>query len=126
MGEEDYKLIKGWGNYFEEFSEMRIEELSLKNMLKDGDIIRAGELEFKVIETPGHSAGSICLYGEGVLFSGDTMFAGDSGRVDIPGGSEEQMEGSLKKLLDLPPETIVYPGHGRSTTIMGERKYVTN
>jgi len=127
VGEKDYQLIKGWGNYFEEFSGMKIENLHLQKKLKDGDMIKVGELEFRVIETPGHSKGSICLLGEGVLFSGDTLFAGDTGRTDIPGGSNEEMASSIEKLMDLPPETKVYPGHGSPTTIMQEKSlYVPN
>lgn len=100
---------------------MRIDDLAMKRFLIDGDIIKAGQLELKVIETPGHSEGGICLYGEGVLFSGDTLFHGDTGRTDIPGGSDSKMEISIAKLMDLPLNTMVYPGHGRPTTIKKER-----
>lgn len=117
----DHEMIKGWGAYFEEFSQMRIDDLAMKRFLIDGDIIKAGQLELKVIETPGHSEGGICLYGEGVLFSGDTLFHGDTGRTDIPGGSDSKMEISIAKLMDLPLNTMVYPGHGRPTTIKKER-----
>ena len=74
---------------------------------------------FKVLHTPGHSAGSICLYcaAAGLLISGDTMFAGSCGRTDLKGGSPEAMKSSLKSLSVLPPETVVLPGHGGSTTI---------
>jgi len=123
LGEKDFDLISGWKNIFEEFSELKIEDLCIKKLLKEGDTIEVGELKFKVIETPGHSNGSICLFGEGVLFSGDTLFAGDSGRVDIFGGSEETMNDSLARLMELPERTEVYPGHGRSTTI-GEEKII--
>jgi len=74
---------------------------------------------FVVIHTPGHSAGSICLYSEkaDLLISGDTMFAGSCGRTDLKGGSIEEMKKSLKNLSKLPPSTIVLPGHGASTKI---------
>ena len=74
---------------------------------------------FKVLHTPGHSAGSICLYcaAEKLLISGDTMFAGSCGRTDLTGGSPQEMKSSLKKLAALPAETVVLPGHGGSTTI---------
>ena len=74
---------------------------------------------FKVLHTPGHSAGSICLYcaAEKLLISGDTMFAGSCGRTDLKGGSPEAMKESLKSLSVLPPETVALPGHGGSTTI---------
>ena len=74
---------------------------------------------FKVLHTPGHSAGSICLYcaAAGLLVSGDTMFAGSCGRTDLTGGSEKEMRASLKSLSSLPAETVVLPGHGGSTTL---------
>ena len=92
-------------------------------LLKDGDKLNLGDLEFTVIDTPGHSQGGLCLYNEKekVLFSGDTLFAGDHGRVDLPGRSPALMKTSLEKLLKLPPETKVYPGHGVSSTIRDEQ-----
>ncbi|MFA6169280.1 MAG: MBL fold metallo-hydrolase [Candidatus Margulisiibacteriota bacterium] len=91
--------------------------------LRDGELIVLGQTKFKVIHTPGHSPGGICLFNEEdrVLFSGDTLFRGTYGRVDLFGSSAEAMVSSLKKLMQLPPETKVYPGHGRPTTI-GEEK----
>jgi len=91
--------------------------------IKEGEKIKVGRLEFKVIHTPGHTPGSICLYGEGVLFSGDTLFANFIGRADFTGGNFEALKNSLlEKLLKLPDEVIVYPGHGPKTTIGKERK----
>lgn len=91
--------------------------------LQDGEILTIGELAFKVIHNPGHSPGSLSLYceGEKTLFSGDTLFFGTYGRVDLPLSSEEAMHLSLQKLLKLPGDTKVYPGHGRSTTIQAEQ-----
>ncbi|MDD4924819.1 MAG: MBL fold metallo-hydrolase [Dehalococcoidales bacterium] len=94
-------------------------------LLKDGDILEIGELKFKVIHTPGHSRGGICLLGEGVLFSGDTLFEGSIGRTDLPraGGDYNTIIKSIKtKLLTLDDSTIVYPGHGPKTTIGAERR----
>ena len=78
----------------------------------------------KVINTPGHTAGSCCYYLEDmkVLFSGDTLFRGTYGRTDFPGGCQEKMDKSLKKLFDLPETTKVFPGHGAPTTIADEKK----
>lgn len=89
----------------------------------DGQRVFAGSISFTVIHTPGHSPESLCLYSEKekVLFSGDTLFAGTWGRTDLPFSSEEDMILSLRKLLALPPDTKVYPGHGRSTTIGKEQ-----
>jgi hydroxyacylglutathione hydrolase len=91
--------------------------------LKENDEVKAGGLIFKVMQTPGHSPGGISLYSkeEKVIFTGDTLFKETYGRVDLPGSSPEAMVFSLKKLLALPPETKVYPGHGRPTTIGDEQ-----
>ena len=90
--------------------------------LSDGQQIVIGDLNFQVMHTPGHSPGGICLAGEGVVFSGDTLFAGDIGRYDLPGSSKEALKASLLRLMELPGEIIVYPGHGVSTTIEAERR----
>ena len=81
--------------------------------VEDGDIITAGEeVALKVLSTPGHSDGCICLYTPGHVFTGDTLFVGGVGRTDLPGGSFGKMLGSIKdKILTLPDETIVWPGH---------------
>jgi len=90
--------------------------------VEEGDILQAGELSFQIIHTPGHSPGSICLKCGSVLFTGDTLFCGAYGRTDIPGGSEKALFHSIRtKLLILPDETIIYPGHGPSSTIGQER-----
>ena len=92
-------------------------------ILKDGDIIRLGEMVFKVIHTPGHSRGSVCFFIDNILFSGDTLFCGSYGRTDLPGGSEKDIFTSIQqKLLLLPSDTLVYPGHGEKTTIAQEKK----
>ena len=79
-------------------------------------------LSFKVIETPGHTVGSICLYSDGILFSGDTLFYGSIGRTDFPGGSFEVIAQSIRqKLQTLPDDTCVYAGHGEPTTIYNEK-----
>jgi glyoxylase-like metal-dependent hydrolase (beta-lactamase superfamily II) len=91
--------------------------------LEDADTITLGELVFKVIHTPGHSPGSICLLTDGVLFSGDTLFNYGVGRYDLPGGSLEKLMDSLhRKVLTLPNGTKIYPGHGPETTIGNEKR----
>jgi len=87
--------------------------------LKEGEEIGAGRIRLKVIHTPGHTPGSICLLGENFIFTGDTLFAGGAtGRTDFPGGSPQEMERSLIKLKKiLRPPLMVYPGHGESFTI---------
>lgn len=91
--------------------------------LNDGDKLHLGDLEFKVIHTPGHTKGGTCLYckKEGFLISGDTLFRGTWGRTDLPTGSlEDIMHSITKKILKLPGNTIVYPGHGKTTLIKEE------
>jgi hydroxyacylglutathione hydrolase len=92
-------------------------------LLRDGDLIDLGDLHFEVLYTPGHSSGGICLLGHGVVFSGDTLFKFGIGRTDFPGMSHERLIKSIgEKLMVLPDETIVYPGHGPPTTIGDERR----
>ena len=91
-------------------------------LLQDGDSIAIGKSALRVIHTPGHTPGSVSLLGDGILFSGDTLFNGGVGRTDLPGGSTRDLEQSIREqILTLPPETIVLPGHGPWTTV-GEEK----
>jgi len=81
--------------------------------VRDGDVVEIGRVSLKVIHTPGHTPGGICLYSNPNLFSGDTLFSGGVGRTDFPGGDTDLLMRSIKqKLLTLPPETVVWPGHG--------------
>lgn len=89
--------------------------------LKDGDIISIGNLKVKVIHTPGHTSGSSSFLVEDALFSGDTLFKGTHGRTDMPTGNFKAMLESLRKLMELPDNTIVYPGH-EELTMIGEEK----
>lgn len=90
-------------------------------LVSEGDILRLGALEFKVLHTPGHSPGGICIYGEGILITGDTLFAGSVGRTDLYGGDVKKLKTSFKRLMSLPDETRVLPGHGPESTIGRER-----
>ena len=93
--------------------------------VKEGDLISFGEVSLEVIHTPGHTPGGMCLYNEPHLITGDTLFVGGIGRTDFPGGSHQELISSIKnKLLKLPPDTIVWPGHGyggSQSTIEEER-----
>lgn len=93
--------------------------------VKDGDEITVGSIKIKVMETPGHTKGSVCyiLPEEGVIFSGDTLFYRSIGRTDFPGSSYSDMENSLFKLRKLDKDYKVYPGHGMPTTLDFEKKY---
>lgn len=93
--------------------------------LQDGDIIEEAGVRFKVLHTPGHTIGGICLYAEpeALVFAGDTLFADSVGRADFPGGDMEQLIESIRtKLFPLPDKTVVYPGHGMRTTIAREKR----
>ena len=117
------------GLYNEEISlayyiNMQNPELEADSRIDDNDLIHVGDLEFKIISTPGHTKGGLSLYceKERLLFSGDTMFSGTWGRTDLPTGNfVEIMDSITNKLMVLPDETIVYPGHGKTTMIQDER-----
>jgi glyoxylase-like metal-dependent hydrolase (beta-lactamase superfamily II) len=98
--------------------------------LKDEAKLRVGELEFQIIHTPGHTPGGICLYADGQLFTGDTLFVGDSGRTDLPGGDRKTLGASLRRLMQLPDQTVVWPGHDygptKSSTIGWEKRHNVN
>ncbi len=92
-------------------------------ILNGGELLKLGDSEIKVISTPGHSKGGICLYFDNILISGDTLFAQSVGRSDLPGGDHNTLVKSIKeKLLILPNDTIVLPGHGAETTIGHEKR----
>ncbi len=94
------------------------EPVQVSRSLSDGDTLQVGELRFRVIHTPGHTKGSICLTGHGLLVSGDLLFAGSVGRTDLPGGDEVDMTRSLAQILpSLEPTLTVLPGHGPTTTL---------
>ena len=90
--------------------------------VNDGDIIKAGGLSFKVLYTPGHSTGGICLYSEGIVVTGDTLFEGSVGRTDLPGGDMGRLKKSFQGLMSLPENTRVLPGHGPASSIGREKK----
>ncbi len=93
------------------------------HMLSDGQDLEIGGVGLKVIHTPGHTPGSICLYTPGMLFSGDTLFRGSIGRTDLPGGDYGKLMRSItRRLLALPDDTVVLPGHMLETTIRAERE----
>jgi hydroxyacylglutathione hydrolase len=87
----------------------------------EGDTLAIGNLRFMIFHSPGHSPGGICVYGEGIIITGDTLFAGSVGRTDLYGGDIEKLKISYKRLMSLPEETKVLPGHGTETTIKKEK-----
>lgn len=94
--------------------------------LNDEKTFKVGKITFQIFFTPGHTSGGLCLYADGNLFTGDTLFVGDSGRTDLPGGHRPTLGASIRKLMELPDDTIVWPGHdyGRtpSSTIGNEKR----
>jgi glyoxylase-like metal-dependent hydrolase (beta-lactamase superfamily II) len=98
--------------------------------LTDETRLSVGEINFTVIHTPGHTPGGICLYAEGNLFTGDTLFVGDSGRTDLPGGHRPTLGASIRRLMVLPEDTIVWPGHDYgptpSSTLHWEKRHNVN
>ena len=93
-------------------------------LLRDGSVVEVGNLAFEVIHTPGHTNGGVSFYSEteAIVFTGDTLLAGAIGGTSSPSSSEEEFKNSLSRLMELPDATVVYPGHGPSTTIGRERK----
>ena len=96
--------------------------LSWTDFYEDGDEISMDSITFQVLETPGHTPGSVCLLAGNLLFAGDTLFAGSCGRTDFPGGSWRAMLASLKRLSALPGDYTVLPGHGEASTLDQERQ----
>ncbi len=84
--------------------------------LKDEKTFQVGEITFQIFHTPGHTPGGICLYAQGQLFTGDTLFVGDSGRTDLAGGHRPTLGASIRRLMELPDDTIVWPGHDYGPT----------
>ena len=123
-----HKADMGWLNKVNSFMPMfGMPEMSIPQIdvfVEDGDIIKLGETEIKVIHTPGHTQGGVCYYTEGSLFSGDTIFRECVGRCDLEGGDFDQIVESIEnKIFTLPLETIIYPGHGSRTTVEWEKEH---
>lgn len=119
IGKEDNEMILKDVQYYGPFIEG-----GAHIILNHGDSLNFGKHTMKVIHTPGHTPGGVCFLIENMLFSGDTLFKGSIGRSDLAGGDGEALIRNIKeRLVVLPKETIVYPGHGPSTTIGDEELY---
>jgi len=120
---DDAEFLVDAGRNLSFFLGSRVVSPKAAKLLKEGDVLAVGDVSLQVIHTPGHTPGSICLKADSVLFSGDTLFSEGIGRTDFPYGSQKRLLDSLKeKLLILDDDTIVYPGHGPSTSIGREKK----
>lgn len=121
---EKDNLLDASINYTDRYSRKPV-SISADLYVQNNDIIKSGDFEFTVIETPGHTSGSMCLYckNENILISGDTLFFESVGRCDLATGDDKTLVTSIKeKLFSLPDNTIVLPGHGENTTIGHEKK----
>jgi hydroxyacylglutathione hydrolase len=98
--------------------------------MRDEKTFQVGEITFQLFHTPGHTPGGLCLYAKGQLFTGDTLFVGDSGRTDLPGGHRPTLGASIRRLMELPDATVVWPGHDYgptpSSTIAWEKRNNVN
>ncbi len=121
----DAEMLSGAASNLSEWSGETFSTGPADFFMKEGDVIELAGVRLEVLHTPGHTPGGVCLYSrdERIAFVGDTLFAGSVGRTDFPGGSMERLVRSIKeKLLALPGETVVYPGHGPQTTISQEKE----
>lgn len=101
----------------------RVESLHADNTFRDGNVLDFEGFKLRVMETPGHTAGSVCFFTELGIFSGDTLFYENAGRTDLADGDDADMERSLAKLMAVKGDFTVYPGHGRATTLAHEREF---
>jgi hydroxyacylglutathione hydrolase len=120
---EDSHAVHGSGNYTSMFGVSYRTLDSAPRLLEDGDMIDVGELHFEVVHTPGHTPGSICLVGHNSVFTGDTLFYRGIGTTYTFNSSRNELLESINsRLMKLPDDTTIYPGHGRTTTIGAERR----
>ncbi len=113
--DEDHWVLKGYNSFFSFAMTGRMQPKISFSLTEDTPLL-LGDASIRIIHTPGHSPGSICLYWPGNLIAGDTIFVQGVGRTDIPGGSMPKLKESIKKILELPGGTMVWPGHSYSGT----------
>ena len=124
MHEADLNILNQANMYLPAFGIPEITIPKVDIYIKDGDVIKLGENEIKVIHTPGHTQGGVCYLVGDMLFSGDTIFLESVGRCDLEGGDFVQIVDSIKsKIFTLPENTTIYPGHGKSTTVAWEKEH---
>jgi len=124
ISKEDFPIVKRMKNTAYHFTGIKSDPPPIVDKyLKPDEVL---ELGLEVMETPGHTPGSLCFYSkkEKLIFTGDTVFAeGSYGRTDLPGGDKDEITKSIKKILSLPSETKIYPGHGKSSTVKQEKTF---
>lgn len=126
MHEADLDWVKEINTYLPMIGMPSMEIPKIDEYIHDQDIIKLGKSEIKVIHTPGHTQGGVCFFVDGNLFSGDTIFRESVGRCDLPGGNFDQIVKSIEeRIFTLPEDTIIYPGHGKTTTVAWEKEHNT-
>lgn len=121
---DDERALVDTSQNLSALSDVAVTAVKADRVLTHGDTVAVGYAQYTVIHTPGHTSGGVCFYGEGRLFSGDTLFKEGIGRSDFPGGNGELLIRMIKeKLFTLPEETAVFPGHGPDSTIGWEREH---
>ena len=127
-GSAELKRLTGAMIYMHALDAEAVPETDVR--LAGDEDLQVGGLTFRVFHTPGHTPGGICLLGEGQLFTGDTLFVGDSGRTDLPGGNRPTLGASIRRLMTLPERTVVWPGHDYgptpSSTLGWEKRHNVN
>ena len=124
MHKADMDWVNSVNTYMPMMGMPEITVPTIDKFIEDGEIIKLGNLDIKVLHTPGHTQGGVCYYVDGVLFSGDTIFRESVGRCDLQGGNYNQILESIKnKIFTLPDNTIIYPGHGKPTNVGWEKDH---
>lgn len=127
ISQTDYEILKDYAFDFklDGFPGTAVKPFKADRLLNDGDTLEIGGVDYKVMATPGHTAGSVCFIAEKqkIILSGDTLFCMGVGRTDFPHGDSVALNNSLKKLFSLSGDYTVYPGHGQQTTLDFERKF---
>ena len=129
IGREDARALTSPVRNMSLFIARRVKSPPADRLLDDGDVLEFARWRFRVLHTPGHTRGGICLFTEDLdgtpaVFAGDTLFADSVGRCDIPGGDWTRLVESIRgKIFSLPDETVIYPGHGPSTTVGYEKQH---
>lgn len=124
MHKNDMEWINELNTYLPMVGMLPMQEPRIDQFISDKEFIKLGNLEIQVIHTPGHTQGGVCYYVNNNLFSGDTIFKEAVGRCDLPGGNFNQIVESIEnRIFNLPEDTTIHPGHGRTTTVGWEKEH---